>query len=342
MRRKIEAYSLNTITLENLLEMSVTVDYWEFEREISGLVDEHLLKPMKSSLLNGRQPPLYNKYRIIRAKPDYSAVLENIKLLHPKFDHSKYAAQPEAYVKHKEEIDDLSRFLWEKEALLAEPLSINERSFQIWGVEKLLKDTSIVKSIFRFNEWDLSSLNYYETPEPFFDYNYTVADEMNVLIVENKDTWYSLRKIMQEGGGNRLFRPYHILLYGEGKKILSKHNRLNEYDQLLPTSRNVYYYFGDVDYEGIDIYESLVEGNPDLDVRLANELYTAMLALADGRKLPFSKEGQRQTDISHFLQQFDQEAVEKIRSILGQGLYIPQEILNYSWMKKNMSTEMEV
>jgi hypothetical protein len=234
----------------------------------------------------------------------------------------------------------LSHFLWENEALLKEPLSINERSFQIWGVEKLLKEKSIIKSIFTYNGWSIEMLNYYETPEPFFEYNFSVAEEMNVLIIENKDTWYSLRKIMQETGHNRLFRNYHVILYGEGKKIISKNNRLQEYDDLLAGQKNQYYYFGDLDYEGINIYEALVAGNENLDIKLCTDLYEAMLLKAKDLTLPHTKEGQIKGDMTRFLECFNKQNRQVIRNILEQGLYIPQEILNYSWMKSKMLEEV--
>jgi hypothetical protein len=38
----------------------------------------------------------------------------------------------------------------------------------------------------------MSMLNYFETPEPFFDYTYSNKKDMNILIVENKDTWLNI------------------------------------------------------------------------------------------------------------------------------------------------------
>lgn len=340
MKNKILNFSNKLISLEQLTKMADKKHYQELAEMLLRYIEEGLLTPVKSSQMNGRRPALYNKYRINLPGIDYTDALKEIKLLHPKFDHAKYAAQPESYMKFKTEIDALSLFLWNNEALLKEPLSINERSFQIWGVEKLLKEKSIIKSIFTYNGWSLEMLNYFETPEPFFDYNFSIAEEMNVLIIENKDTWFSLRKIMQDTGLNHLFRNYHVVLYGEGKKIISKNNRLQEYNDLLFGQKNHYYYFGDLDYEGIFIYEALVAGNEDLNIKLCTELYEAMLVNAKDCSLPYSKEKQIKLDISGFLENFNEQNQKEIRTILERGLYIPQEILNYSWMKSKMLEEV--
>lgn len=336
IRKKLLAFDYKTITLEQLMKMTGNVEYSEFANVINGFVEEKLLDPVKASRKNGRRPSLYNKYRILKPESDYSNALEAIKLLHPKFNHSKYAKQPEVYIKYKREIDLLSKFLWENEELLENPMSINERSFQIWGIEKLLKEKSVIKSIFNYNEWDLDLLNYYETPEPFFEYNFSNEKEMNILIIENKDTWFSLRKIMQEDRLNYLFRNYHVLLYGEGKKIISKNNRLKEYDQLLKGSTNTYYYFGDIDYEGILIYQTLLENNEELPIYLCTELYTWMLRQAKQYDLPKTKAGQKKVVIEPFLLNFNDEESNEIIQILDSGRYIPQEILNYPLIKTKM------
>lgn len=381
MKDKILSYPYTMITLDKLMSMAGRMDYPEFAHLINRLIEEELLDPVKASGKNGRRPPLPNKFRIIKPKKDYTKALEEIKLLHPSFNHSKYARQPDMYIKHKQEIDALSKFLWEHEDLLQSPMSINERSFQIWGLEKLLKEKSVIKTIFQFNDWDLSLLNYYETPEPFFEYNFSAAEEMNILIIENKDTWFTIRKIMREDGLNRLFRDYHVLLYGEGKKIISRDNRLEEYDKLQQGSfqsaarksgdtrndsgfrtpddkncacltqeeshsrhgqtapgKNNYYYFGDLDYEGIEIFQTLKAENPGLNIFLCTELYSWMLRESKKYRLPKTKEGQRRRsiDIDLFLQHFPAAEQAQIKGILGQGTYIPQEILNYPLLRSKM------
>ncbi len=336
MKQKIFSHQHKFITVDVLLKMAGPMLYDEFAKLVYACIEDNVMDPVKSSGTNGRRPALYNKYRICRSETDYTNAQKDIKMLHPSFNHSKYAKHPEVYVKHKEEINMLSRFLWEHAGQLQHPMSINERSFQIWGQEKLLKDRSVIAGIFNYNELDLSLLNFYETPEPFFEYIHSNEDEMNILIIENKDTWFSLRKIIREDKVNHLFRQYHVLLYGEGKKIISRNDRLKEYDRLLPGSRNCYYYFGDLDFEGIEIYNTLVDTNKELNISLCTELYAWMLQKSTQYDLPKTKAGQRVTDIQAFLTHFNERECQSINHILHSGLYIPQEILNYSLLKNKM------
>lgn len=337
MRKKLLSFDHKTISLDQLTKLAGNIDYGNLVNKINTYIEEGLLESVKASGKNGRRPSLYLKYRILKPESDYASTLEEIKLLHPKFNHSKYAKHPQMYVKYKTEINLLSKFLWENENRLNEPMSINERSFQIWGMEKLLKEKSSIKSIFQYNDWDIAALNYYETPEPFFEYNFSNEQEMNILIIENKDTWFSLRKIMREDGLNHLFRDYHVLLYGEGKKIISRNNRLQEYDQLLNGSMNTYYYFGDLDYEGIEIFQTLLSNNQNLSINLCTELYSLMLQEAKKFKLPKTKSGQKKTDIHGFFKNFKEVEIQEMNHILEQGFYIPQEIVNYPLLKSIMA-----
>lgn len=188
--------------------------------------------------MNGRLPPLYNKYRIIRPVNDYSRVLEQIKLLNPRLNISGYMEKPSLYEKHGEILVKLSDYLWGKAELLDEPMSHNERSLSIWGFEKMIsRKRAFIAEVLKFNSLSSFDLNYFNTPEPFIEYVHKRANPMNILIIENKDTWFSFRKAMMETGRNRFHGlngfaglDIHALLYGEGRKITGKTGRIDEYD----------------------------------------------------------------------------------------------------------------
>ena len=75
--------------------------------------------------------------------------------------------------------------------LLEEPMSRKERSFSIWGREKLLDEQfSLVREVLRLNGLGEDFLNYYDTLEPFFEYVHSQTPSMSVLVIENKDTWF--------------------------------------------------------------------------------------------------------------------------------------------------------
>ena len=103
---------------------------------------------------------------------------------------------------------------------------------------------------------------------------------------------------------------------------------------LAPENRILY--FGDLDYEGIRIYEKFAEKfaaayGAQYDIRLFQCAYERMLTKADRigiEDLPRTKEGQNRNIGSLFLGWFSQPQQTRIKAILEQDRYIPQEILN--------------
>jgi hypothetical protein len=320
-----------TFTIEELKLLSKIDDYEKFAEEINGLTEENKLAPIKASGTNGRKiNRLYNKYKLAYKPKEYAETFEEIKLLSSEFNHQAYLDKPEEYLKCREEIRALDEFLKTKRYEVDVPASINERSFQIWGKEKLLKEKSIIQRIFSFNNLDLKMLNYYETPEPFFEYIHSYDMEMKILIIENKDTWYTMRKLMSEKYFKESVNNYNVLLYGEGKKVIRNNDMLSYYDkEILKNSKNRYFYFGDLDYEGIGIFTSLKKLYPELDIVLDVKFYELMLDICHEDRLPVTKEGQQETELGGFIEYFGDGYQEKIKSILKRGRYIPQEIINY-------------
>jgi len=188
------------------------------------MIESGLLSPVKASGSNDRIPPLFNKYRIIKPREDYAGYMESIRRLNPRLNISDYLKRPELYKKHLEIVEGLSRYLWYEAGLLEQPMSRKERSFSIWGREKLLdKQFALVREVLRFNGLEEGWLNYYDTPEPFFEYVHSPTPAMSVLIIENKDTWFSFRKLMQATRKNVIAGiAVDLLLYGEGNKITKK------------------------------------------------------------------------------------------------------------------------
>ncbi len=335
-------YKKGMVTEKELEGFLGSKDYETFAREVSELVAQNVICPVKSkkSGMNGRFPPLYNKYRIIRPENNYSKALEEIKLLNPRLNISGYMEKPALYEKHRDILMKLSDYLWSNAALLEEPMSHNERSLSIWGSEKLLsRERTLIAEVLKFNFLGSSDLNYYNTPEPLIEYVHERTNPMNILIIENKDTWFSFRKAMLETGLNRfLGLDIHALLYGEGRKITGRNGRIDEHDiQWYYGYKNTYYYFGDLDYEGIQIFFDLKAYNPATDIRLFNEAYQMMGHLADGCELPISADKRNRIGrYSEFLGYFPEEEAVRMGIILESGRYIPQEILNYQIIKMSL------
>jgi len=322
------------ITETELQKLSRETDYLLFHGEVERMAEDGLLSPVKASGKNGRIPPLFNKYRIIKPKEDFTEYLESIRRLNPHLNISEYRKRPELYKKHRELVDGISHYLWHHAGLLEEPMSRKERSFSIWGREKLIdQNFSLVREVLRFNHLGEDFLNYYDTPEPFFEFVHSQSPEMSALILENKDTWFTFRKLMQFTGRNVIAgQAVDLLIYGEGNKITKK-GALEDYArgmlnrQAGQTIR--FLYFGDLDREGIRLFFRTREANPGLSIEPFAPLYLLMLQLAHGRNMPVSMD---KRDIPVTIEDFAQGLgcdPPKILNLLNQGFYIPQEIINY-------------
>ena len=322
------------ITETELQKISRERDYLLFHAEVEAMVEGGLLNPVKASGKNGRIPPLFNKYRIIRPKEDYSGYLENIRRLNPRLNISAYLKRPELYKKHCDLVEGLSHYLWHQGELLEEPMSRKERSFSIWGREKLIDENfALLREILRFNGLGEDFLNYYDTPEPFFEYVHSQSAEMSVLILENKDTWFTFRKLMQATSRNVIAdQRVDLLIYGEGNKITKK-AALEDYARGMLRKQAGqairFLYFGDLDREGIRLFFRTREANPDLSMEPFVPLYRLMLELAQGREMPESADKRdKPAAVEDFAKLLGSDPAV-IMDLLNQGRYIPQEIINY-------------
>jgi hypothetical protein len=322
------------ISETELQKISKESDYLRFHAEVEEMVEGGLLSPVKASGKNGRIPPLFNKYRIIRPKEDYSEYLESIRRLNPRLNISAYLKRPELYKKHRELLEGLSQYLWYQPELLEEPMSRKERSFSIWGREKLIDENfALLREVLRFNGLGEDFLHYYDTPEPFFEYVHSQSAEMSVLILENKDTWFTFRRLMQATGRNLIAgQRVDLLIYGEGNKITKK-GALKEYARGMLQSQAGqairFLYFGDLDREGIRLFFRTREANPALSIEPFIPLYLLMLDLARGREMPESPDKRDiPVAVEDFAQLLGSDPAE-LMNLLKQGRYIPQEIINY-------------
>ncbi len=327
---RIAEKELRTITAVN--------DYVEYHKIVEKLVEEGLILPVVSSGSNGMNPPLYKRYSINKPEQRLDNYIEEIRLLSSSFNIEGYLDDQQKYSKHRAWVQILNTFIKSNNQALDVQLSINERSFQVFGKEKALKEDKNLHSVLNFNPALRNALNFYMTPEPFFIHRITeIQGNINVLIIENKDTWYTLKSIMTPDMNNMLGITFDVLLYGEGKKVSRRFDSLTEFDvSFFSDNKTTYYYFGDLDYEGIGIFNDLKDINSGLDIKLFGRLYSWMLEEATkllkstGGKfeLPRTKEKQSKKFITRFLGEFDDEESRRINSILVEGRYIPQEILN--------------
>ena len=325
---------MKRIPLEALIRSHRDTPYNQQYEYILTLISEGRIKPLKASGTNGKHPALYREYWLIEQEKDYLALEEELKYrLHPLLSVDYYLSHLRNYEKDRVWVLRLSEYLKESREYLEYAESVNERSFEIWGREKFLgreQGKRILKNCGLTEEF----LHIYQTTEPLAYYSHTRDVPQNLLILENKDTFYSMRRHLMEGGGRILGMEFGTLIYGAGKGILRSFLDFDLcVEPYMRDGRNGIYYFGDLDYEGIGIYESLAKMNAgERKVIPLAAAYETMIKKAERtcgtENLPDTKEQQNRNIRGEFFSYFDTAYEDKMRKLLESGKYIPQEILN--------------
>lgn len=323
---------MKQITLDELGKKFKLQDYRELYNKILELITENQIKPIKASGLNGKKPALYRKYWLLEETKDYSNYIDELLYQYVPIISTEY------YLKHLEQYDEdrkwlqlLNIYLKKYEYRLAKPAAMNERSFDIWHREKFLKEEQGNKILKRC-KLDIKILNIYETTEPLAYYVHTKKTPQNMLILENKDTFYSMRMRMLGGIDDILGIEIGTLIYGAGKGI---HRSFQDFDfcgePYMKKEENVILYLGDIDYEGIGIFEKFVQlFGAKYHIKPFFQGYSKMIDKAYEigiESLPRTKEGQNQNIGNVFFNYFDDKRTSQMKRILEEMKYIPQEIL---------------
>lgn len=310
--------------LYNISDYPTLVDF------IMQNVEAGNIEPIKLSKTNGKNPALYNRYRIIIPKVDNEKYENELKFsLNPSLAIDYYLKNIDKYKQDRKYILQLNNYISNHQDSLGHPISANERSFEIWSREKFLQKEGGIRILKNLGLTE-EDLNIYETTEPLSYYSHHKNTPQNVLILENKDTFYSMRRHLIKGNETILGLPIATLIYGKGKGILRSFKDFTFcVEPYLAHKSNKIIYFGDLDYEGILIYEQLsLNFNKDISITLFKEAYGHMLKKARALTLPKMKEGQNKHIGTHFLDSFDDNYRNEILEILESNKYIPQEILS--------------
>lgn len=317
-------------SLEAILGEMNSGPYLEQYEYIKGLLDAGRIKPVKSSGKNGKKPALYLEYWLIDEQVDYSNLEQELLFemdLGINIDY--YMHNLPVYDKDREAVRQLHDFLYKHKPLLQTKVSYNERSLQIWGFEKFLSQSK-GKTILKHCGLDLAFLNCYSTTEPFAYFTFTRKTPQKLLIIENKDTFFSMRRHLLDGHATILGEKIGTLIYGAGKRVISSFQQFAlSAEPYMLHENNEFLYFGDLDYEGIGIYENLAACfKEQAAIKPFVAAYALMLTKSKSiAKLPTTKEGQNRQMEGFFFDYFDGATQEDMRKLLEQNLYIPQEIL---------------
>ena len=195
-------------------------NYKDLYNKVMSLIEKEEIKPVKASGKNGKKPALYNEYWMIEKEEDNSEYIEELSYLFaPMISTHYYLNHIRQYREDRTWLLLLNQYLKTNRNALQIPKSMNERSFEIWHREKFLKEEQ-GKKILKRCGISLEDLNLYETTEPLAYYVHTRETPQNMLILENKDTFYSMRRQLLSGKSEILGLTIGTVIYGAGKGII--------------------------------------------------------------------------------------------------------------------------
>lgn len=322
------------IELDDLLKKCKSHNYSDQAAYIHSLIREGKIEEVKRSPLNGKTPPLKTRYRLI-SKPMPPEKIEElqreISCLTPPIKTEYYFDHLDVFEKERKDVKQISQFL-RRPSLIKTAVSYRQRSFQIFHREKhLMRMTTTFKhcGLLQDGQSIQEALNCYDTKEPFAYFSFSKKTPQNILILENCDPFFDMRMCLQEYNQHTILGvPIHTLIYGKGKDVISTFNQFDRTaENYMKSTNNQLYYYGDLDYEGIKIFENLAEKHPELHIKPFIPAYLAMLKKSNDTALPLTKEGQNRNLSGLFFSYFEAEDVENIQLILKANNYIPQEIL---------------
>ena len=331
-------FSKKFITKEDLCELYHTTDDQQLYAILKELVEAGYLQPVARSKTNGNlQFPIYLKYRIQIPTESLSAELEEIGKLHSLLQSSGYLqSKPIEYRKYKEMLQKLDQYLFTR---LPDPIAVSrkERSFEIFGEEKQLDNSAFCYLLEKLG-FNSDTLAFYDTPEYCFnDFISEHKSQMVLLICENKDIWFNIRRRMFEGHAATLF-GVHIdgVVYGCGNKVTQK-EALTSYTHFMGNAQVSYLYWGDIDRAGLNIYMDLKNANPQLDIQLFLPAYEKMLELSRSVDLPDSDDHRGiMKDYTSIYNCFSEFYLDQLTSNLEYNKRLPQEIISYAVLLQEM------
>ena len=297
---------------------------------LTNLEEKGYIQPLKTT--NKDFQGSFEKYKILKLKEENEEkIKEEILKLDKKIKIDYFLKHPKEYIKYKKIIIPINEFIKQTNGGKIETITVNERSYKIYKNEKCLKENEEILKKLGLTYKDLYA---YDTYEPFFYYintEYKIRKLINktILIIENKDTFWTIVKAIQK----LKIENIYMIIYGEGKKILKSFSFIEEFK--IDSKDNIYY-FGDIDFEGINIYVSLKEKYNRYNISAYTKGYETILDIEKTPEKVRKNQNINQDKIEKFINEFDKEYKDKLIEIFNNKKYIPQEVFNYEVAIKSM------
>lgn len=349
----IDIDRLKLIVAENNIKKANEYDnvrFDEFCSNVKKLVENAVLLPVGFDAKKGKQKKnttnamgLPFKYKIIR---DYEEempqeFIDEIKWLQGMDFTKPIFKNPSLYRKYREEINIISDYY--KTHKTNEIISLNERSYELFNDEKFLSDqrrdkdknkiqkskVEILKKL-GITQDALHCKSSYEPLLVFASNSYYAKSLRRILIIENQDTYWTFQRLIFK---DKIINDIDMLIFGAGNKITGG---FSSYPQYEITENDEILYFGDIDSKGFEIFLSLKDKFPMLNINMYTKLYELLIDCTlnkshkDNEQVILPKE-----KLDVILENFNSEIYRGIiKNLILEKKYIPQEGLNYVMLKE--------
>lgn len=319
LRAFLQQYKKKTIELDTLQQqVPGNTEYQLFAEAILKLEAQGILTRIKSAKENNKVISLANKYSITHQelKQSYLKRLHQIQLeLDKRISLEAYFNFNEAvFDKDLPDIMKIHHYL-KNNGIPQEIMTFPKLSYELVQDEKWLQEKGGIALLKRIKLWSrLQTIIKFE-PVVFAVNPLKIDSALQYhLIVENKTPFMELMCGLKNS-------PFTSIIYGAGWQIISGIQQFKQ--QIGTTCEDQFYYFGDLDHEGLHIWYRL---NELITTTLATPFYEALI-----KKEPASgkaNQKRHEASVEAFLMQFNSEDRERIVTILQKNGYYPQETLN--------------
>ena len=307
-----------TVALEQLEQLFGSANtYAEFASTIASFESKGVLVPIKSRGTNGKNPSLALGFRVYMQslKQDLHQAIAKARIeLHPLIQLEPYFTLTYSVWSHDLPYIRLIHSYLERQPLPTIFAPAPERSFELVANEKWITDLGGKELLERIGLWDKLLIMPVSDPIMFaINPKLVTGPEQIHLIVENKTTYQALLPVLQNS-------TFSTLIYGVGNKIVKS---IENFHHQYPSSAiHQFFYFGDIDHEGINIWHKL---SKKIQVEPALPFYEAALL----KTPPSGKLNQLRNEeaLNAFTDHFPDNVRNKILESLAAGFYYPQEIV---------------
>jgi len=320
--RGLRKATVHTEQLERAVD-GMQLTYEEFAAAIIDLEQSRILEEVRSAGRNPRPPHMAYRYRIRNAllKSGLQQRLHQLRMdVHSSISLDRYFTLGESVLEADlPYLMKINNYLKEH-GLPEESAAVPERSFAVVGDEKWIAEKDGKALLERLGLLDKLKLD--TSPDPVM---FAIHPVLGIpsdrdgsfmhLVVENKTTFHALLPALAA-------TEFHTLIYGCGNKIVGN---IDMFAQQYPAAvgTHLFYYFGDMDYAGIQIWRNLSRKVPMIP---ALPFYIACLE----KQAAPGKENQRRADaaLRQFGMYFSPADREHITRSITTGHYYPQETLS--------------